>query len=178
MTASGTCGCAAGFLLISENVACLAPLYHDESVAESQHIHSSDWRLSRNAAQAQQSGEGGSDSDFERRLTALAEQTPAQRKADAERVQQDILALEPQFGRVPQAQQRAQQQARPVADDAEAAKPSWLVRVREGGINEKPGPSWLLQCTANSNGTHGFLCTSISMLANTRSGCTSPHHCN
>lgn len=43
-TASGTCSCAAGFLLISENVACLGKwpqLYHDESVAESQHIHSS-----------------------------------------------------------------------------------------------------------------------------------------
>lgn len=44
--------------------------------------------LRRNSVQAQRSGEGGSDSDFERRLTALAERTPAQRKADAERVQQ------------------------------------------------------------------------------------------
>lgn len=65
-------------------------------------------------------------------------------------MQQDILALEPQFGRVPQAQQRAQQQARPVADDAEDAKPSWLVRVREGGTNEKPGPSWLCSVHAGA----------------------------
>ncbi len=75
--------------------------------------------LHRGTVQAQQSGE--SDADFEARLKALADRAPAQRKADAEQVQQDILALEPQFGRVPPQQQRP---GRAAPEDADGVQNS------------------------------------------------------
>ena len=66
----------------------------------------------RGSGAAQQSGQGGSDSDFERRLSRLAAQRRQEEKAAEKVGPLDVLSLEPQFGRPepPPEQRRAAQQ--------------------------------------------------------------------
>lgn len=78
----------------------------------------------RNSVEAQRSGQGGSDSDFERRLSELAQRVPQQPAAEQRQPpaeQRDVLAMSPQF---------TQPAASPAEDDSLGDRPSWLVQVQ------------------------------------------------
>lgn len=82
----------------------------------------------RNSVESQRSGQGGSDSDFDRRLSKLAQRVPQQPAAEQRQPpaeQRDVLAMSPQF---------MQPAASPAADDSSDDRPSWLVQAGSAGF--------------------------------------------